>query len=121
MLVQLPIVFPIAGFSVPPFPVDDSVPSWRPFGASPLYSSIKANTSWFFSRLSSMSLTTPDPLPLSAGRRGSPPPADKIDQRKRCLHGNGRDFPGPIWFRVPNSLPDAIICLVFVGLEGNST
>src|SRR6266849_3977556 len=59
----------MAGLSIPRFPADDSVPSWRPFGASPLYSSIKANTSWFFCRPSSMSRAVYSPLPLPSLRR----------------------------------------------------
>src|SRR5580658_986498 len=59
----------MAGLSIPRFPADDSVPSGRPFGASPLSSSIKANTSWFFCRLSSMSCAVYSPLPLPSLRR----------------------------------------------------
>ena len=54
----------MAGLSVPRFPADDSVPSGRPFGASPLSSSMKANSSWFFCRLSPMSRAGYSPLPL---------------------------------------------------------
>src|ERR1039457_2590378 len=59
----------MAGLSVPRFPADDSVPSGRPFGASPLSSSMKANTSWFFCRLSPMSRAAYSPLPLPSLRR----------------------------------------------------
>src|ERR1019366_695865 len=59
----------IAGLSVPRFPADDSVPSGRSFGASPLSSSMKANSSWFFCRLSSMSRAVYSPLPLPSLRR----------------------------------------------------
>src|SRR5664279_2571891 len=59
----------IAGLSVPRFPADDSVPSRRPFGASPLSSSMKANSSWFFCRLSPMSRAAYSPLPLPSLRR----------------------------------------------------
>src|ERR1035438_8179736 len=59
----------MAGLSVPRFPADDSVPSWRPFEASPLSSSMKANTSWFFCRLSPMSRAAYSPLPLPSLRR----------------------------------------------------
>src|SRR5437764_8240548 len=59
----------MAGLSVPRSPADDSVPSGRSFGASPLYSSIKANTSWFFCRLSPMSRAAYSPLPLPSLRR----------------------------------------------------
>jgi hypothetical protein len=38
----------MAGFSVPRFAADDSVPGERNFGASPLASSPQANCSWFF-------------------------------------------------------------------------
>src|SRR5271167_3738530 len=54
---------PMAGLSVPRFPASDSVPPSRPFGASPLYSASKANTSWFFCRLSLMSRAAYSPLP----------------------------------------------------------
>src|SRR5581483_6241172 len=53
----------------PRFPADVSVPSGRPFGASPLSSSRKANTSWFFCRLSSMSRAAYSPLPIPSLRR----------------------------------------------------
>src|SRR5690242_17941014 len=46
---------PIARLSVPRFTTGDSVPSSNRFGASLLPSSAKANTSWFFCRLSLMS------------------------------------------------------------------
>src|SRR5713226_1215988 len=59
----------MARLSVPRFPPDDSVPSWRPFGASPLSSSIKASTSWFFCRLSPISCAAYPPLPLPSLRR----------------------------------------------------
>src|SRR5580658_3403522 len=59
----------MAGLSVPRFPVDDSVPSGKSFGASPLSSSRKANTSWFFCHLSSMSRAAYSPLPLPSLRR----------------------------------------------------
>src|ERR1039457_6802933 len=59
----------MAGLSVPRFPADDSVASGRPFGASPLSSSIKATTSWFFCRLSPMSRAAYSPLPLLSLRR----------------------------------------------------
>ena len=39
---------PMAGLSVPRFAASDSVPSMRPFGASPLYSSSKASFSSLF-------------------------------------------------------------------------
>jgi len=41
----------------------------RLFGASPLSSSMKANTSWFFCRLSSMNRAAYSPLPLPSLRR----------------------------------------------------
>src|SRR5437763_10368722 len=59
----------MAGLSIPRFPTDDSVPSARHLGASPLSSSRKANTSWFFCRLSSMSRAAYSPLPLPSLRR----------------------------------------------------
>src|SRR5438477_4664174 len=59
----------MAGLSIPRFPADDSVPSGRHLGASPLSSSRKANTSWFFCRLSSMSRAAYSPLPLPSLRR----------------------------------------------------
>src|ERR1035441_826324 len=59
----------IAGLSIPRCPADDSVPSGRPFGASPLSSSMKANSSWFFCRLSPMSRAAYSPLPLPSLRR----------------------------------------------------
>src|SRR4051794_39722 len=59
----------MAGLSVPRFPSDDSVPSLEAVGASLLLSSIKANTSWFFCRLSSMSRAAYSPLPLPSLRR----------------------------------------------------
>jgi hypothetical protein len=59
----------MAGLSVPRFPANDSVPSGRYFGASPPSSSRKANTSWFFCRLSPMSRAAYSPLPLPSLRR----------------------------------------------------
>jgi hypothetical protein len=59
----------IAGLSVPRFPADDSVPSLEAIGASLLPSSMKANCSWFFCRLSSMSRAAYSPLPLPSLRR----------------------------------------------------
>src|ERR1041385_5126589 len=59
----------MAGLSVPRFPPDDSVPSTEDFGASLPLSSMKANTSWFFCRLSSMSRAAYSPLPLPSLRR----------------------------------------------------
>src|SRR2546422_110405 len=59
----------MTGLSVPRFSADDSVPSWRSFEASPLSSPIKASTSWFFCRLSSMSCAAYLPLPLPSLRR----------------------------------------------------
>src|SRR6266498_2879142 len=59
----------MAGLSVPRFPVDESVPSGRSFGASPLSPSIKASTSWLFCRLASMSRAAYSPLPLPSLRR----------------------------------------------------
>lgn len=59
----------MAGLSVPRFPADDSVPSLEALGASLLLSSKKANTSWFFCRLSSMSRAAYSPLPLPSLRR----------------------------------------------------
>src|SRR6516165_5834179 len=59
----------MAGLSVPRFPADDSVPSSEALGASLLLSSIKANTSWFFCRLSPMSRAAYSPLPLPSLRR----------------------------------------------------
>jgi hypothetical protein len=58
-----------AGFSVPRFAADDSVPGGMIFGASPLASSPQANASWFFCRLSSMSRAAYSPLPLPSLRR----------------------------------------------------
>src|ERR1051325_1033155 len=60
---------PMAGLSVPRFPADDSVPSLKAVGASLLRSSIKANTSWVFCRLSPMSRAAYSPLPLPSARR----------------------------------------------------
>ena len=60
---------PIAGLCVPRFAVNDSVPPLRPFGASPLFSSTKANSSWLFCRLSLMSHAAYLPLPLTCFRR----------------------------------------------------
>src|SRR5207302_7241051 len=59
----------MAGLSVPRFPSDDSVPSLEAVGASLLLSSRKANTTWFFCRLSSMSRAAYSPLPLPSLRR----------------------------------------------------
>ena len=59
----------MAGLSIPRFPTDDSVPSTEAVGASLLLSSIKANTSWFFCRLSPMSRAAYSPLPLPSSRR----------------------------------------------------
>ena len=59
----------MAGFSVPRFAVDDSVPCMEAVGASLLPSSMKANSSWFFCRLSSMSRAAYLPLPLPSLRR----------------------------------------------------
>src|ERR1019366_1861482 len=59
----------MAGFSVPRFAADDSVPVGMIFGASPLPSSPQANSSWFFCRLSSMSRAAYSPLPLPSLRR----------------------------------------------------
>src|SRR5579872_4667565 len=59
----------MAGLSVPRFPADDSVPSQEAIGASLLLSSRKANTSWFFCRLSSMSRAAYSPLPLPSLQR----------------------------------------------------
>ena len=53
----------MAGLSVPRFPASDSVPSPDTLGASLLLSSRKANTSWFFCRLSLMSRAAYLPLP----------------------------------------------------------
>src|ERR1041385_4178951 len=59
----------MAGLSVPRFPPDDSVPSTEDFGASLPLSSMKASSSWFFCRLSSMSRAAYSPLPLPSLRR----------------------------------------------------
>ena len=59
----------MAGLWVPRFPADDSVPSVEAIGASLLLSSMKANCSWFFCRLSSMSRAAYSPLPLPSLRR----------------------------------------------------
>ncbi len=59
----------MAGLCVPRFAVNDSVPPLRPFGASPLFSSKKANSSWLFCRLSLMSHAAYLPLPLTCFRR----------------------------------------------------
>src|SRR5690349_11839617 len=59
----------MARLSFPRFPADDSVPSERHFGASPLSSSRKANSSWLFCRLSSISRAAYSPLPLPSLRR----------------------------------------------------
>src|SRR3974377_520688 len=59
----------IAGLSVVRFAVDDSVPSPAAFGASLLLSAGKANSSWFFCRLSLMSRAAYSPLPLPSLRR----------------------------------------------------
>lgn len=48
------ICSPMAVLHVPPFAASDSVLSPRPFTASPLSSSAKANTGWLFRRLSLM-------------------------------------------------------------------
>ena len=55
----------MAGLSVPRFAASDSVPSSETLGASLLLSSMKANTSWFFCRLSLMSRAAYLPLPLT--------------------------------------------------------
>src|SRR3954454_6650106 len=57
------------GFLSRAFPQTDSVPSRRHFEASPLSSSRKANSSWFFCRLSPMSRAAYSPLPLPSLRR----------------------------------------------------
>ena len=59
----------MAGFSVPRFAADDSVPAGTAFAVSPLSSSPQANTSWFFCRLSSPSRAPYSPLPLPSLRR----------------------------------------------------
>src|SRR5437879_10457877 len=61
---------PIARLSVPRFAASDSVPSADTLGASLLLSSVKANSSWFFCRLSLMSCAAYWPLP-------SPPCGDR--------------------------------------------
>jgi len=58
---------PMAGLSAFRFAVNDSVPSPEAVGASLLLSSRKANTSWFFCRLSPMSRAAYSPLPLTLG------------------------------------------------------
>jgi len=63
---------PMAGLSVSRFAVSVSVPSLESIGASPLLSSMKANTSWFFCRLSLMSRVAYSPLP-------STPCGDRLD------------------------------------------
>ena len=65
------------GFLSRASPQSDSVPSWRPFGASLLLSSMKANTSWFFCRLSLMSRAAYLPLPL-------PPCGGPFGPSSRC-------------------------------------
>src|SRR6267378_1245409 len=59
----------IAGLSALRFAASDSVPFAAAFGASLLPSAGKANTSWFFCRLSLMSRATYSPLPLPSLRR----------------------------------------------------
>src|SRR2546427_8375852 len=56
---------PIARLSVPRFAASDSVPSADSLGASLLLSSVKANISWFFCRLSLMSCAAYLPFPLT--------------------------------------------------------
>src|SRR5215472_10301254 len=51
--------------SVPRFAASDSVPSADTLGASLLLSSVKANSSWFFCRLSLMSCAAYLPFPLT--------------------------------------------------------
>jgi hypothetical protein len=54
---------PMAGLSVPRSAASDSTPSADTLGASLRLSSVKANTSWFFCRLSLMSRAAYLPLP----------------------------------------------------------
>src|SRR6266404_1697831 len=60
---------PMAGLSALRFAVSDSVPSPAALGASPVSSTGKANTSWFFCRLSLTSRVAYSPLPLTCLRR----------------------------------------------------
>src|ERR1700683_738853 len=60
-----PINCSIAKLSVPHFAASDSVPSPATLGASLLLSSVKANSSWFFCRLSLMSCAAYLPFPLT--------------------------------------------------------
>ena len=60
---------PIAGLSGARFAVSDSVPALETIGPSLLLSSWKANTSWFFCRLSPLSRAPYSPLPLTCWRR----------------------------------------------------
>src|SRR5712691_4598505 len=60
----------LAGLSASRFAANDSVPSPEPLGASLLLTSAKANTSWFFGRLSFMSHAAY--LPLSLAPCGGP-------------------------------------------------
>jgi len=55
----------MAGLSALRFAVGDSVPCADPLGASLLLRSVKANSSWFFCRLSPTSRTAYSPLPLT--------------------------------------------------------
>ena len=55
----------MAGLSALRFTVNDSVPSARTLGASLLLSAVKANSSWFFCRLSLMSRAAYSSLPLT--------------------------------------------------------
>src|SRR6266699_1322539 len=60
---------PMAGLSALRFAASDSVPSPAALGASPLSSTGKASTSWFFCRLSLTSRVAYSPLPLTCWRR----------------------------------------------------
>lgn len=57
---------PMVGLSVPRFAASDSVPSLDTLEASLPLSSMKANNSWFFRRLSPMSCAAYLPLPSTA-------------------------------------------------------
>ena len=57
------------GFRFCASPSNDSVPSAELLGASLLLVSVKANSSWFFCRLSLMSCAAYLPLPLASSRR----------------------------------------------------
>ena len=54
----------MAGLSALRFAVGDSVPCADRLGVTPLLRSVKANSSWFFCRLSPMSRAAYSPLPL---------------------------------------------------------